>query len=272
RFMKWFGGGEDTVPGGWSREAFVERLEVLTPHWRPVYIDRELVEEGPLRLGELAVVHVQNRSEPFRWAGVSEVEGLIPLQNELNTRLSDRAHRVTMQSFNMYLAKGIESFGEGLVGPGRVWTTDNLDAQVQSFGGDGHSPSEERHIEELRSAMDKSSAVSPVVLGTVRERLGHLSSANALRITLMGVLSKAERKRVLFGAGIRRVCELALSAADKAGVIETSESERRVRIEWSDPLPISEREQVQTAIAKEGLGVERAEVLRDIGETDPGVE
>ena len=49
-------------------------------------------------------------SQPFAYSGLSEVEPLIPLQDELNTRLSDRASRVTLQCFKMYLAKGIDGF------------------------------------------------------------------------------------------------------------------------------------------------------------------
>ena len=82
--------------------------------------------------------------EALRYEGQSEVEPLIPLQDELNTRLSDRANRVTMQSFKMYLAKGLDGFADGsapVVGPGRVWTTDNPDASMQTFGGDSSSPS-----------------------------------------------------------------------------------------------------------------------------------
>ena len=44
-----------------------------------------------------------------RFEGLSDVEPLISLQDELNTRLCDRANRVTMQSFRMWLGKGIDT-------------------------------------------------------------------------------------------------------------------------------------------------------------------
>ena len=56
------------------------------------------------------MIHIQNLPQPFFYAGQSEIEPLIALQDELNTRLSDRANRVTFQSFKMYLGKGIEHF------------------------------------------------------------------------------------------------------------------------------------------------------------------
>ncbi len=97
-------------------------------------------------LGRVPVVHIQNLSQPYHWPGLSDVEPLIPLQDELNTRLSDRANRVTFQSFKMYLGKGIERFTDRPVGPGQMWQTDNPDAAIQEFGGDAASPSEESHI------------------------------------------------------------------------------------------------------------------------------
>src|SRR5690606_944669 len=104
---------------------------------------------------DLPVVHIQNIAQPFRYEGLGEVEPLIPLQDELNTRLSDRASRVTLQSFKMYLAKGLDGFERAAVGPGQIWSTDNPDAQITAFGGDADSPSERDHIGEVREALDK---------------------------------------------------------------------------------------------------------------------
>lgn len=85
-----------------------ELLEIISGDAWHVYDDGELVWQSTHGLtdGQVPVAHVQNISQPFVYTGVSEVEPLIPLQDELNARLSDRAHRVTMQSFKMYLAKG----------------------------------------------------------------------------------------------------------------------------------------------------------------------
>ena len=128
------------------------------------YADEQLVEDRANALlgGRLPVVHIQNVSQPLSYEGLGEVEALIPLQDELNTRLSDRASRVALQSFKMYLAKGIEGFEKVAVGPGQIWSTDNPDAEVKEFGGDAHSPSEEAHIQEIREAIsDRVPVVTP---------------------------------------------------------------------------------------------------------------
>jgi hypothetical protein len=234
-------------PGlGRSARRRATTLETLTPGRRVIERDGRVVldERSTLLPDIVPVVHVQNLSQPFRYAGLSEVEPLIPLQDELNTRLSDRACRVTMQSFNMYLAKGIDGFERMPVGPGQVWSTDNPDAEVTAFGGDASSPSEDAHIEQIREAMDKASAVPPLAGGVVRARIGNLSSANALRITLMSLLAKTARKRQAYGRAMTEMNALILRALDAAGVLRTTDADRATSIEWPDPLgAIAEAEQ-----------------------------
>ncbi len=227
----------------------------------------ELLEHGRSIGGRdgVPVVHVQNVSQPFRYEGLSEVEPLIALQDELNTRLSDRANRVTLQCFKMYLAKGVEGFEKTPVGPGTVWTSENPDARIESFGGDSATPSEETHIDEVREAMDKVSGVPPLAAGVVRAKIGNLTSENALRVTLQGLLTRTARKRVAWGRGIAAVCAIVLEALDDAGVLKTTEAERGVNVEWSDALPRDVADELKSAQAKAALGVDRERVLADLG-------
>jgi len=85
-----------------SLPAEVEVIEITSARWWQRYEDRQLVDQGPNLLGMLPVVHIQNLSTPGCYEGLSDVEPLVPLQDELNTRLSDRANRVTYQSFKIF--------------------------------------------------------------------------------------------------------------------------------------------------------------------------
>ncbi len=235
-------------------------------HWQR-YEDKELVAEGDVPWGFLPVVHVQNIAQPYYYEGVSDVESLIPVQDELNTRLSDRASRITFQSFKMYLGKGIEGFEDKPVAPGRMWHTDNPDASIQEFGGDAAAPSEDLHIAEIREAMDKTSGVTPVMAGILKDRLGNLTSAVALRLTFMGMLSKNERKRHTYSEGLKKICRMALSILDTAGVYPTSEAEREVEVVFASPMPEDTMERLQEAQIKRELGVPAEQVLKELGYT-----
>lgn len=249
--------------------------EVFTPGQRRVYRDGKRVhtERSPVLQDTVPVVHIQNISQPYVYAGVGEVEPLVPLQDELNTRLSDRANRVTLQSFRMYLAKGVESFDAANVGPGMVWSTSNPDASIQAFGGDLYNPGEESHIAEIREAMDKVSGVPPLAGGVVRAKIGNLSSANALRVTLMGLIAKTERKRVTYARGMERVCSLILQALDESGTLRTPQDQRGVRVVWPAFAFEDESARLDAAARKRDLGVDQTRVLGELGydEPDPGI-
>jgi hypothetical protein len=146
-----------------------------------------------------------------------------------------------------------------------MWCTDNPDASIQEFGGDAPAPSEDLHIAEIREAMDKTSGVTPVVAGILKDRLGNLTSAVALRLTFMGMLSKNERKRHTYSEGLRRICRMVLSILDTASIYKTDDSERDVEITFSSPLPEDVMERLREAQIKRELGVPAEQVLRELG-------
>lgn len=273
---RWLGLGEGAPGAPAMRSTLV--MEVLSAERRRIYELPEgepraswrLVFDGPALVDQQPgdappVVHIQNIGQPLSWEGLGEVEPLIPLQDELNTRLSDRASRVTFQSFKMLLAKGLEGVDRVSIGPGQVITTDNPEAAIESFGGDAASPSESAHVAEIREAMDKASGVPPLAAGVVRAKIGNLSSANALRVTLMGLLSKTARKRITYGRGIARASQIVLEALDRAGILRTDPRDREVRVVWPDPLPRDENDALLAAERKLALGVPRETVLAELG-------
>ena len=239
--------------------------EITTDSAWQRYEDKQLVAEGQLPWGFLPVVHIQNIAQPYYYEGLSDVEPLIPLQDELNTRLSDRASRITFQSFKMYLGKGIEGFEDRPVSPGRMWHTDNPDASIEEFGGDAAAPSEDIHIAEIREAMDKASGVTPLVAGVLKSKLGNLTSAVALQLTLMGMLSKTERKKFAYSEGLKRLCGMILAILDKADIYKTSESQREVDVIFPNPLPENMAEKLKEAQLKKELGVPTEQVLKELG-------
>jgi hypothetical protein len=233
--------------------------------WWQRYEDRTLIAEGPNILGRLPVVHVQNMALPGSYEGLGDVEPLIVLQDELNTRISDRANRVTYQSFKMYLGKGIDDFLERPVGPGQMWSTSNLQASIEEFGSDTGSPSEDAHIEQVRAALDKVSAVTPLAAGLIRGNVGYLTSATALKVLLSGLLARTSKKRMTYGTGIARIVELTLAYLDTVGLLRTAVQDRRIEIHWPSPLPDDEAERLRNAQIKSTLGVPTERILGELG-------
>ena len=264
------GGAKRWLHLPWTRSAErspeeVEVVEILGRTWWQRYENRRLLSEGPNPLATVPVVHIQNLALPGSYTGLGDVEPLLPLQDELNTRLSDRANRVTYQAFKMYLGKGIEDFLDRPVGPGQMWATSNTEATIEEFGSDAESPSEESHIEQVRRAMDKVSGVTPLAAGLIQGNVGHLTSATALKVLLAGVLSRTQRKRLTYGTGIARIAELALTWLNASGAFRTTPDQRRVEVNWPSPLPSDQQQELQMARTKLDLGVPPARVLAELG-------
>ncbi len=239
--------------------------EIISADWWQRYEDKELAAEGANILGVLPVVHIQNVAQPLFYEGISDVEPLIPLQDELNTRLSDRASRITFQAFKMYLAKGIEGFEDRTVSPGRMWFTDNTQASIQQFGGDSASPSEDLHIQEIREALDKASGVTPVAAGVLKDKIGNLTSAIALRMTLIGMLAKTERKHYAYGQGIKEIAAMMMHLLDKTKIYPNTKEERIFDVIFPSPLPENTLEKLNEAKLKKELGISQEQVLRELG-------
>jgi hypothetical protein len=249
---------------GQDRQRIAVTEIISSKSWQR-YEEKELVAEGKLGMGFMPVVHIQNIAQPYYYEGLSDVEPLMGLQDELNTRLSDRANRITFQSFKMYLGKGIEGFEDRPVSPGRMCYTDNPEANIEEFGGDGDCPSENNHINEIREALDKTSGISPLAAGILRGKVGNLTSAVALKLTLMGMLSKTERKRYTYGDGLKKICRMILKMLDKSGIYRTTSRDREIEIIFPSPLPENLIEKLREAKMKKELGVSTEQVLRELG-------
>jgi hypothetical protein len=146
-----------------------------------------------------------------------------------------------------------------------MWYTDNPEASIEEFGGDAATPSEGLHIAEVRESLDKISGVTPIVAGVLKNKLGNLTSAVALRLMLMGMLSKNERKRFNYSEGLRRICRMVLKMLDTTGIYRTSETDRDVDIIFPSPLPENVMEKLKEAQIKKELGVPSEQVLRELG-------
>ena len=250
---------------------------MIGANWWQRYDQGVLSQEGANPLGFVPMVRYDNGADPVSGTrfglagsgavavGVGDVEPLIGLQDELNTRLSDRAYRVTMSSFRMYLGKGIEDFTKRPIGPGQMWGTDNPEATIETFGGDAATPSEEAHINEVREALDKISGVSPVAAGLIRGKLGNLTSAVALRLTLIALLARTERKRAVLTQALSAVVRMALAALHKAGVLRAAAEDRGIDVNWPTALPESDMDRLTEAQAKLALGVPRDVILQELG-------
>ena len=126
-------------------------------------------------------------------------------------------------------------------------------------------PSEDRHITDIREAIDKVSGVTPVIAGLLKNKIGNLTSGVAIKMMFMGMLAKTTRKQFTYGQGIGEVCRMVLGLLDKCGVYPTEASEREVEVVFPNPMPEDTMDRLKAAQIKRELGVPQEEVMRELG-------
>jgi len=99
----------------------------------------------------------------------------------------------------------------------------------------------------------------------LKNKLGNLTSAVALKLTLMGMLSKTERKRFTYSEGLKKICRIVLTILDKANIYKTDNIDKDVDVIFASPLPENVMEKLQEAQVKKELGVPAEQVLRELG-------
>jgi len=104
-----------------------------------------------------------------------------------------------------------------------------------------------------------------LVAGVLKDKLGNLTSAVALRLTLMGMLSKNERRRFAYSEGLKQICRMVLRILDTANIYKTNAADREVDIVFPSPLPENMMEKLKEAQIKKELGVPTEQVLRELG-------
>jgi hypothetical protein len=55
---------------------------------------------------------------------------------------------------------------------------------------------------------------------------------------MLALLARTARKRITYGGGIARICELALAWLDRAGVFPNAPDERHIEIDWPEPVAL----------------------------------
>ncbi len=126
-------------------------------------------------------------------------------------------------------------------------------------------PSEDRHITDIREAIDKVSGVTPVVAGLLKNKIGNLTSGVAIKMMFMGMLAKTARKQFTYGQGVGEVCRMVLDLLDRCGVYSTEASERNVEVVFPNPMPEDTMDRLREAQIKRELGVPQEDVLRELG-------
>ena len=240
--------------------ARVEVVETWTADTLRVAVDGVVWREEPNPYGVIPFVHVANLPAPNSFWGRSDLADVIPLNRELNERLSDQADAIRFHADPPVVFTGVESHDAVRVGPGTVWDLPP-GADVKLLEWRGAAPTVREHVELVLRALYETAETPRSAFGDNGRQL----SGVALETELRPLLQKTLRKRMVWTAALRRRCRLIFHLAERVGLLpEGAAAGLRPRVVWPPLLPQDEARAVANNVALVRAGLRSHRTAMDV--------
>lgn len=244
-----------TIPAlmGFSNNQKWEQVlykQIWTHEYWQVWEGQELINEGPNPYGFIPIVHIPNYPLANSNYGVSDIEDQIPLNIELNEKMSDISEIIDYHSSPITIVKGAK-VGQLEKGANKVWGNLPKESDVYNLQMTGDLGAATNYINTLRMAMFEVSNIPEIALGS-NQAISNTSGI-ALQIMNMPIIERTRMKRVMYGTGIELVNKMILAVAFREQLLTRPPGiDPRVlfktTVQWDDALPkdkLLELEQIQ---------------------------
>ncbi len=229
----------------------VEVVETWTADTLCLTVGGTVWREGPNPYGVIPFVHVPNLPAPNSVWGRSDLADVIPLNRELNERLSDQADVIRFHADPPVVFTGVESHDAVRVGPGTVWDLPP-GADVKLLEWRGAAPAVREHLELVLRALYETAETPRSAFGDNGRQL----SGVALETELRPLIQKTLRKRVVWTAALRRRARLIFQIAERVGLLpEGTARALRPRVIWPPLLPQDLAREVANNVALVSAGL-----------------
>lgn len=195
--------------------------------------------------------------------GHSELVNVIPLQDALNKAVLDKMVAMEFGAFPQRYAIGLEVDTDPVTnkpvapwtGVERFLTIGSPDAKFGQF--------ESGDLSQFLAVQDSFRAEIARVSGTPMHYLmlgsGDFPSGEAMKTAEARFLAKVRDRQTSFGGEWENVMALALRMEDAGN------EDLQLFVQWSDPAPASQKEQLDSLTVKQGLGVSETQLLTEAG-------
>ncbi|MGE5617672.1 MAG: phage portal protein [Sphingomonadaceae bacterium] len=244
----------------------VEVVEEWTPSQFVLAVGDREVLRAPNPYGFIPFVHIPNVRPANEFWGTSDLKDLMPLNRELNERMSDVADVIRFHCDPPVIFKGVTEHSNLAVGPGTVWDVPE-GAEVELLEWRGQAPAVHEHIERVMRAIHDVTETPKTAFGDS----GRLLSGVALETELQPLIQKTLRKRTWWNAGLRQRNRQILRIAELKGL--GSFAPYRSRVIWPPLLPADDEVEVRNNVALVAAGLRSRRTAMDrLGEENPEEE
>lgn len=221
--------------------------------------------------GFIPFVQIKNFPIAGRTRGQGDLDDVIPLNVELNTKKSDISEVIDYHSAPITLVYGAK-IGNLEKGANKVWGGLPKDAKVENLGLQGDLTASANYIAETKTAMCEIAGIPETVLGGARAISN--TSGVALQYINLPLIERTRIKRNCSKAGLEAINEYILFIAMFHGLIEKPEDISMKdfvdnTVTLPDTLPKDELMELQKIQQEMTLGIEcRHGAMERTGKTD----
>ncbi len=261
--------------------------ELITEEAIEEYINDERIDQRPSPRGGIPVVHIANvpvSSSPW---GLSDVYDIIPLNRELNEKMTEVADIINYHAAPVTIITGAKA-SQLERGPRKVWAGLPEKANVFNLEMQTNLAGPMQYIEMLKRSMHELTGVPETALGQVQPISN--TSGVALSIQYQPLMNRFNMKKLQYSHGLEQINELVILSAAvympdllKMDVSQTVPEPEylpeldprdpqtyRTTVIWPDPLPVDKLIKLNEIQAKMALGLMSKEgALRELGEMYP---
>lgn len=262
--------------------------EILTDDTIEQYVNDELIDEYPNPIGMIPVVHITNTSISSSPWGQSDIWDIIPLNRELNEKMSEVSDIINYHAAPVTIITGAKA-SQLQKGAKKVWAGLPKDAKVSNLESTGDMAGAMAYMEMIKKVMHEITGVPENALGESQPISN--TSGVALAIQYQPMMNRYTRKKTQFTFGIKRINDLIIrtqavhepwSLSWDAYVSEIPNADQLPQLDpldpityqsdvhWPEPLPVDaliKMSEQQTLMAM-GLQSKRG-ALREFGEQFP---
>lgn len=223
-----------------------------------VYHDKNEIDRMENPYGLIPFVQIKNFPIAGRTRGVGDLEDIIPLNIELNTKKSDVSEVIDYHSAPITLVYGAK-IGNLEKGANKVWGGLPKDSKVENLGLNGDLTASCNYIADTKTAMCEIAGIPETVLGG-SSAISNTSGV-ALQYINLPLIERTRIKRNCSKDGLERVNKMIIFISLKEGLIEKPENITmkdfvRNTVEIPDTLPKDELIELQKIQQEMTLGLE----------------
>lgn len=234
------------------------------------YEDDQQTESYPNPYGFIPFVQIKNFIVAGETRGVGDLEDLIPLNVELNTKRSDVSEVIDYHAAPITLVYGAK-IGNLEKGANKVWGGLPKDSKVENLALQGDLVASTTYIRDIKTAMCEVGGIPETVLGGASAISN--TSGVALQYMNLPLIERTRVKRACTCAGLQLVNKMILFVALKEGLIEkpadvSMKDFVRNTVELPDTLPKDGLVELQKIQQEMSIGIEcRHGALERMGHT-----